>query len=286
MPEPAVITLPNESTPRKRMSRRTRILFFATAWAIVLMPFLFWRSTWFGRHLSDQQIQAYLRKDDKPREIQHALVQISERMARGQNVTQWYPDLVRLASHPVEEIRNTDAWLMGQDNTRPELREALRLMLNDPAATVRYNAALSLVRFGDDAGHDEIVAMLQPVKVIAGTGGRITDTAAPGAAIHQNGTVAKLESGATSTELRTPIAGRVRALAVQKGQAVAAGAEVATIAPGSEQVWEALRALYLIGRPGDLAAIKLYQREASDTPERVRQQAMLTEKEILRRAGR
>ena len=42
------------------MSTRKRMLFFLTAWLIVLMPFLFWWSTWFGRHLTDQQITEYL----------------------------------------------------------------------------------------------------------------------------------------------------------------------------------------------------------------------------------
>ena len=62
------------------MSRTQKILFFATGWLIVLMPFLFWWNTWFGRHLSDQQITEYLHDDKKPRHIQHALVQLGERM--------------------------------------------------------------------------------------------------------------------------------------------------------------------------------------------------------------
>jgi hypothetical protein len=31
--------------------------------------------------------------------------------------TRWYPDVVRLASYLIEEVRNTDAWVMGQDST-------------------------------------------------------------------------------------------------------------------------------------------------------------------------
>src|SRR5512132_2636051 len=124
MSEPAILTVPQPARPR--MSRRTKILFFVTAWAIVLMPFLFWQSTWFGRQMTDRQIQAALHNNDKPREIQHALVQIGERMARGESIVQWYADLVRLASHRVEEIRNTDAWLMGQDTSRPDFHTALR----------------------------------------------------------------------------------------------------------------------------------------------------------------
>src|SRR5882724_6679012 len=45
---------------RHRMSTRNRVLFFVAAWLIVLMPFLFWWSTWFGRRLSNSQITEYL----------------------------------------------------------------------------------------------------------------------------------------------------------------------------------------------------------------------------------
>src|SRR2546422_10457879 len=100
---------------RSRMSIRNRLLFFLTAWLIVLIPFLFWWNTWFGRQLSDKQLAEYLQDDKKPRHIQHALVQIGERVTRHDpSVTRWYSDVVRLASYPIEEVRNTDAWVMGQ----------------------------------------------------------------------------------------------------------------------------------------------------------------------------
>src|SRR6202049_724498 len=67
---------------RLRMSARNRLIFLLVACLIVLMPFLFWWSTWFGRRLSDTQITAYLNDDKHPRHIQHALVQLGERMAR------------------------------------------------------------------------------------------------------------------------------------------------------------------------------------------------------------
>src|ERR1700737_3064117 len=81
--------------PRHRMSTRNRLLFFLTAWLIVLMPFLFWWSTWFGRQLSDKQVTEYLNDDKHPRHIQHALVQLGERLAHHDTAaTRWYPDLV------------------------------------------------------------------------------------------------------------------------------------------------------------------------------------------------
>src|SRR6185312_6528080 len=90
------------ASPRRRMSTRSRLLFFLTAWLIVLMPFLFWWSTWFGRQLSDKQINEYLHDEKHPRHIQHALIQIGERIAKNEHgLDRWYPDLVRLSAYPV-----------------------------------------------------------------------------------------------------------------------------------------------------------------------------------------
>ena len=142
------------STPAKRgMSRTQKILFFAIGWLIVLMPFLFWWNTWFGRKLTDQQLTEYLHDAKKPRHIQQALVQVGERITRHDAAAkQWYPDLVRLAADPVEEVRNTDAWIMGEDTAAAGFHETLLKMLNDSSPMVRGNAALSLVRFGDATG--------------------------------------------------------------------------------------------------------------------------------------
>jgi len=272
---------------RHRMSTRNRLLFFFVAWLIVLMPFLFWWSTWFGRRLSNPQISEYLNDEKHPRHIQHALVQLGEHMAGHDATTaQWYPQLLRLAAHSVEEVRNTDAWVMGQDTSVAAFHEALARMLQDSSPTVRGNAALSLVRFGDAAGRPQIVALLQTASVAAPEAGRVIDVDKAGTSVRQGGLIAKLQSGERTTEIRAPIAGRIRALYVGTGAAVAAGAEVATIDPGSEQVWEALRALYLVGQPDDLPAIRAYERNVPEVPDCLRQQAALTEKSILSRAAK
>jgi biotin carboxyl carrier protein len=265
---------------RKRMSVRSRILFFVVAWAIVLLPFLFWHSTWFGRQLTDRELDQYIHDQQKPRHIQHALVQLGERVARRDpTVVRWYPDAVRLASSPVEEIRNTDAWIMGQDNTRPEFHQALLTLLHDSSPMVRGNAALSLVRFGDASGRPQLVEMLQPAKVTAPRAGRVTDLAKVGEAIRQNGTVAKIDG----SDVRSPIAGRVRSFAVARGAQIQAGSELAVIDPGPEQVWEALRALYLVGEKEDLPTVQAYEQNLPNMPNRVREQAVLTEKAIRKR---
>ena len=273
--------------PHRRMSTRNRLLFFATAWLIVLMPFLFWWSTWFGRHLSDAQITEYLNDDKHPRHIQHALVQLGERMARQDaSAARWYPQLLQLASHQVEEVRNTDAWVMGQDTSAAAFHKTLLMMLQDSSPMVRGNAALSLVRFGDAAGRTQIVALLRPATIVAPAAGRIIDIDKVGTSVRQGGLIAKLNDGERTTEIRAPISGRIRTLSIATGAAVAAGADVASIDPGSEQVWEALRALYLVGEPDDLPAIRIYERNVPEIPDRLRQQALLTERAIRERDAR
>src|ERR1700723_2527987 len=63
---------------------------------------------------------------------------------------------------------------------------------------------------------------------------------------HQGGLIAKLQYGHEQTaEIRSPIPGRIRSVA-GTGTNIVAGAQIAVIDPSTEQVWEALRALYLV----------------------------------------
>jgi len=271
---------------RPGMSTRHRVLFFVTAWFIAFMPVWFWWNTWFGRTLSEKQVVEYLRDDRHPRHIQHALVQLGERMSRHDTkVVQWYPDLVRLASHPVEEVRNTDAWVLGQDTAGQGFHEALVQMLHDSSPLVRGNAALSLVRFGDATGRAEIIALLQTRKISAPITGRVIDADRPGTAIRQGGLIAQLQNNQQTVEVRSPISGRIRTIFAQTGQTVQAGTELATIDPATEQACEALRALYLVGQPEDLPAVAPYERELPEIPDHLRQQAILTDKAIRDRSN-
>jgi biotin carboxyl carrier protein len=282
--EPETIK-PEPARKRAPMPRRTKLLFYLVAWLIVLMPFLFWRGTWFGRPLSDQEITQYLRDDHKPRHIQHALVQIGERMNRGDR-GQWSAELVRLANYPVEEVRNTDAWVMGQDSSNPQFHGALLRMLDDPSPLVRSNAALALVRFGDATGRPQLVAMLKPLAVTAPTAGRVTGVARAGEPANHGTVLVKLDSHGQLVEVRAPISGHIRAIEAQPGADVAPGAQLAVLNPGDNQVWEALRALYAVGQPDDLPAIAPYKNPPRELSQRIAQQAAETEKAIQERAGR
>jgi HEAT repeat protein len=163
-------------------------------------------------------------------------------------------------------------------------------MLADPSPMVRGNAALSLVRFGDATGRPQILALLHAEHITSPAFGRVIDADRPGTAIRQGGLIAKVDAAKAAAdvprtiEIRSSIPGRIRWVA-GKGTNLSAGEEVAVIDPATDQVWEALRALYLVGQPEDLAAIRPFERDISDVPDHVRRQAIETDQAIQRRSG-
>ena len=67
-------------------------------------------------------------------------------------MSRWYPQVVEQAASPNLEIRQTAAWIMGQDHNYAPFHEALLKLLHDPEPMVRRNAALGLAGFGDSGG--------------------------------------------------------------------------------------------------------------------------------------
>src|SRR5579863_9886324 len=97
----------------QRPGRRAYLLVTLFALLLVLFPFLFWYGTWFGRRLTDSQIDERLNNfAAKPRDAQHAVVQIGERLGRQDAAAKrWYPKIVEITSSPSQELRQTAAWL-------------------------------------------------------------------------------------------------------------------------------------------------------------------------------
>jgi hypothetical protein len=252
----------------------------------VVATFLAWYFTWFGRELSDADITKYLTDVKNPRHVQHALLQIQQRIERSDaSAKNWYPQLITLSGDPETEFRLTIAWLMGFDNKSPEFHEALKKLLQDQEPLVRRNAALALVRFNDPSGHDELMSVLSPYIVRAGTDGVIASTLQEGAEIARATLLARIQQAdGKVVELRSPLPGRINKILKTNGTQVAPGDEVMNLNSDEGSVWEALRGLSLIGRKEDLPIIQSYA-DSTSVSERNREQANLTIKQVERAAS-
>jgi biotin carboxyl carrier protein len=249
----------------------------AIALMFVLMPFLFWNATWFGRPLNDQQVSKALADHSHPRDIQHALAQLETRMeTRDPSVRKWYPQIIQLASDPVEEIRVTDAWVMGQDNSSEDFHHTLLQLLSDPNPMVQRNAALSLVRFKDDSGHAQIVAMLRPSELSSPVEGKLDTRLKPGDVVNPGTMVAHVESAAGKREVRSNVPGTVGRWLTADGSSVTAGQPILSLLPSESMVWEALRALFLMGNSEDAVDVARFAHGANGMSVQIAQQAQAT----------
>jgi hypothetical protein len=269
------------AAPKPGLKRRWLFVILAMTFLFVLMPFLFWQATWFGKPLNDAQLQKSLVDREHPREIQHALSQVADRMLARDTFTrdsarQFYPQVVQIAQNGQDELRLTAAWVMGQDNSIPDFHQELVRLLQDPNPMVRRNAALALVRFGDASGLAEIRSMLQPSAVGASEAGALEQRLKPGESINPGTLLGRIRSGNSTSEVRSQIPGIIRQWLVPDKAAVAKGQPILRVDPSVSEIWESLRALYLVGQLDDLPAIENIARGAGDVPANVRQQAELT----------
>jgi biotin carboxyl carrier protein len=275
-----------EAQPQKSFGGRWALAILILALLFVLMPFLFWNATWFGRPITENQIAKALADRSHPREIQHVLSQFETRIEKGDpSVRRWYPQMVALAKDPIDEIRVTDAWVMGQDNTSQDFHSALLPMLNDPNPMVQRNAALSLVRFQDDSGHALIVSMLRPYVMDSPLAGVLATRLKTADIVNPGTLVAHIKSEGKSNEVRAQVPGTVERWLVSDGATVTAGQPILSLAPNESMAWEALRALYLTGRPEDLPDVERFVRGMDGMSPQVAVQAQDTARAIRDRAN-
>jgi biotin carboxyl carrier protein len=268
-------------TQHRRPGKKAYSLIALFALVLVLFPFLFWYSTWFGRKLSDAEIDSYFADTGKPRHAQHALVQIGERMSQHRDVSRWYPNIVQESTSPSLELRQTAAWIMGQDRSYAPFHQALLRLIHDPQPMVRRNAALALAAFGDASARPELVSMLRPSSIAAPVAGvvryrlKLGDYVNPGTLVAHVGGV----------EVRSALPGEVRDLEKREGSTVSPGDALVDLSADKNHVWEALRALYLVGIPADLEDVDRYTRPVPGIRESVVRQATATADAIRTRPG-
>ena len=275
------------STPPAKagMARKWLVAILVLTFAFVLMPFLLWYMTTFTRPLSDADIASYFQDAAHPRRAQHALSQIADRIMSPnagirESAKSWYPVVIKFSEQGSDELRVTAAWVMGQDNQSPEFHAALRKQLADRNPMVQRNAALSLVRFGDSAGHTLIAGMLAGYTVSAPRTGILFLRLKPGDTINPGTLLAHVAVGNDNTEVRSEVPGTIRQWIPADNAQISAGDPLLIVDPSPEMVWESLRALYLIGQKEDLPAVNPYARGLAGMPPQIQQQAELTAKEI------
>src|ERR1051325_1010569 len=259
------------------------ILFLAILF--VIASFLTWYLTWFGRGLSDSEITRYLSDYSHPRHVQHALLQVQERIVRGdKTASQWYPQIVTLAANPETEFRLTAAWVMGSDNSSDAFHKALKSLLPDREPIVRRNAALALVRFNDASGRAELLSILTPFVVKAPVAGAVESSLARGSSVSRGTMLARIRPADNQLlAMRSPLTGSVEDLTAADGSVVATDQPVLTIESLEQSVWESLRALAVVGSAEDLKLIDEYASGSRTTNDRIKQQAALTAKAIRSR---
>src|SRR2546425_13370285 len=91
-----------------RSRRPSNIWLLIVAALFIIVPFLTWYLTWFGRGLSDQEPATYLSDQNTPRHIQHALLQVEAKIEKGEpKAKQFYPQIIAAAKSSVPEVRKT-----------------------------------------------------------------------------------------------------------------------------------------------------------------------------------
>lgn len=247
----------------------------------VIATFLAWYFTWFGRELSDADVSKYLADENNPRHVQHALLQIQQRIERGDATSKrWYPQLIALSNSAEPEFRLTVAWLMGFDNQAPQFHESLLKLLKDQEPLVRRNAALALVRFNDPSGREELVSILQPYPVRAPVNGVIASSLQEGVTVARSTLLARIEQAdGTVVQVRSPLPGKIQKVVKANGTQVSQGDEVLSLNSDENSIWEALRGLSFVGAAEDVALIESYA-NSNEVSTRIHDQANLTLKSI------
>ncbi len=263
--------------------RRTPWPLAVVAVLFVVVPFLTWYWTWFGRSLSEEEIGKYL-SEDNPRHAQHALSQIAERYEKGDAAaSRWNARVAGLASNASADVRMTAAWAMGVEHKSEEFHAALLKLVEDPEPIVRRNAALALVRFGDPRCRAELLAMLRPYTVVAPSEGTAETALTAGSSVKRDSLLVRFKIKPDLVEeIRSPLPGVIEKALVKDGDHWHVGAELFVLAPDDEQARDALIGLRYFGEAEDVPEVERFASGAKS--DRVKREAALTAEAIERRS--
>ena len=275
--------------PPSRHEQALALRSLALTFLFVLMPFLFWQATWFGRPLDDDQLQSSWPTPSIP-----AKSSMPSRRLPTASCPPTPPRAIRRAPFipsrcasprpAATNCRLTAAWVMGQDNTVPEFHQQLlhRLLRSATpwsAATPRWPWCASAT----PPAAAEIRAIAPALRHAAPQAGVLSERLKPGDAINPGTLLGHIAAGGAKNEMRSQVPGTIHGWLVPDGATVAAGQPILLVDPSSAEVWEALRALYLIGSAGDLPLVAPFAQPLPGVPPNIRQQAEITAQAIRAR---
>jgi multidrug efflux pump subunit AcrA (membrane-fusion protein) len=93
------------------------------------------------------------------------------------------------------------------------------------------------------------------------------------------------ESNNEMATVRSPLNGRVDQILATNGHNISAGDPLLTLKSDEQSIWEALRALSIVGQAEDLWLVERYASGAEPVSDRIKQQAALTAKAIKSRGN-
>ncbi|MGH9789889.1 MAG: biotin/lipoyl-containing protein, partial [Candidatus Acidiferrales bacterium] len=128
-----------------------------------------------------------------------------------------------------------------------------------------------------------VIGLLLPYEMKSPAAGSLDQRLQVGDTINPGTLVGRIAAGGQETEIRAEVPGTLEQWLIGEGTMVQAGQGIATLAPDHSSVWEALRALVLIGRAEDLPIVERYTSRFGDAPESIQQQARETARAIRSR---
>ena len=132
------------------------------------------------------------------------------------------------------------------------------------------------MRFNDDHGHDELIAVLKPFVVKSSAAGVVSSTLLAGSEVSRGTLLGRVQqTDGKVVEIRSPLPGKIEQIFKPNGVQVNPDDEMLNLNSDEASVWEALRGLSFIGKPPDLPLVQSYA-EASAVTQRVKEQAKST----------
>jgi len=245
------------SGPQPKKRAGSPVLVAGLVLVTMLVAYCSWYGSSFGRGLNDDQIFERLDPGVAPRDIQHALSQLEERLSPTYPGRERFREkVVELARSEHVEIRRQVAWVMGREPA-PDYREGLVGLIDDADPGVRFNAACSLSNFNDPRARRRLIEALKPIEIRAPATGTMELKIGEGGAASLGGGIGLVTTpDGDEIEVRTPLNGIILQLPQGDEGEVEKGGVIVILEPSSKNVENVLVALRAVGLAEDAPLIQ------------------------------